>query len=65
MASAWIEHVKKVAKQKGIKYNEALKVAGASYKKADKSKPAKKSADKKGKKDKKAMMEEEKSKKKK
>ena len=36
MASSWIDHVKKVAKQKGIKYNEALKVAGASYKKKDK-----------------------------
>ena len=31
MASDWINYVKKVAKEKGIKYNEALKVAGASY----------------------------------
>ena len=29
----WIAHVKKVAKQKGIKYGEALKVASKSYKK--------------------------------
>lgn len=32
MASTWIEHVKAVAKKKGIKYNEALKVASASWK---------------------------------
>lgn len=31
--SSWITHVKKVAKEKGIKYNEALKVAGKTYKK--------------------------------
>ena len=31
MASEWINFVKKVAKDKGIKYNEALKVAGALY----------------------------------
>ena len=31
MASDWINFVKKVAKDKGIKYNEALKVAGALY----------------------------------
>ena len=30
---SWISHVKKVAKQKGIKYGEALKVASKSYKK--------------------------------
>ena len=32
MASAWIEHVKKVAKQKKIPYKEAMSVAKASYK---------------------------------
>ena len=32
MATTWIEHVKAVAKKKGIKYNEALKVASASWK---------------------------------
>ena len=32
-ASGWIAHVKKVAKQKGIKYGEALKVASKTYKK--------------------------------
>lgn len=37
MVSSWIEHVKKVASQKKITYKEALKVAGASYKKVDKS----------------------------
>jgi hypothetical protein len=31
--SSWIAHVKKVAADKGIPYNQALKVAGASYKK--------------------------------
>ena len=31
--SPWIAHVKKVAADKGIPYNQALKVAGASYKK--------------------------------
>ena len=31
--SPWITHVKKVAAQQGIPYNQALKVAGASYKK--------------------------------
>jgi hypothetical protein len=30
--SAWINHVKKVAKAKGISYSEALSVAGKSYK---------------------------------
>ena len=33
MASGWIEHVKKVAKDKGISYKEALKVASKTYKK--------------------------------
>jgi hypothetical protein len=33
MASAWINHVKSVAKAKGIKFGEALKVAGKTYKK--------------------------------
>ncbi len=32
-SSAWINHVKAYAKQHGIKYNEALKKAGATYKK--------------------------------
>lgn len=32
-SSAWINHVKAYAKQHGIKYNEALKRAGATYKK--------------------------------
>jgi len=31
--SPWIAHVKKVAAEQGIPYNQALKVAGASYKK--------------------------------
>lgn len=31
--SAWIDHVKKVAKDKGISYKEALKVASKTYKK--------------------------------
>ncbi len=30
--SAWIDHVKKVSKEKGITYKEALKVAGETYK---------------------------------
>jgi hypothetical protein len=32
MASEWIEHVKKVSKQKKITYKEAMKVAKATYK---------------------------------
>ena len=32
-SSAWIEHVKKVAKTKGISYAQALKVAKETYKK--------------------------------
>lgn len=32
MASEWIEHVKKVAKQKKITYKEAMKVAKSTYK---------------------------------
>tara|TARA_R110002012_G_scaffold37498_4_gene104935 strand:+ start:274 stop:531 length:258 start_codon:yes stop_codon:yes gene_type:complete len=39
MASQWITHVKKVSKEKGIPYNEALKVAGKTFKKKDE-KPA-------------------------
>jgi hypothetical protein len=31
--SPWIAHVKSVAKEKNISYKEALKVAGATYKK--------------------------------
>ena len=46
MASEWIEHVKKVAKQKKISYKEAMKVAKATYKpkgkKDDKKKKPKK-----------------------
>ena len=30
--SAWIEHVRKVAKEKGITYKEAMKVASKTYK---------------------------------
>ena len=33
MASDWINHVKKVSKEKEIPYGEALKVAKFSYKK--------------------------------
>lgn len=32
-ASSWVDHVKKVAAERGIKYSEALKVAGETYKK--------------------------------
>jgi hypothetical protein len=32
-AGSWINHVKQVAKTKGISYKEALKVASKSYKK--------------------------------
>tara|TARA_R110000824_G_scaffold302492_6_gene490281 strand:- start:265 stop:459 length:195 start_codon:yes stop_codon:yes gene_type:complete len=32
MPSAWIDHVKKVAKDKKIPYNQALKVAGTTWK---------------------------------
>lgn len=32
-ATGWIAHVKKVAKEKGIKYGQALKVASKTYKK--------------------------------
>jgi len=38
MASAWITHVKKYAEDNNIKYGEALKKAGASYKKGSPSK---------------------------
>ena len=31
--TAWTEHVKRVAKQRGISYGEAMKVASSSYKK--------------------------------
>jgi len=33
--SSWTDHVKKVAKEKGISYKEALKVASATYKKEE------------------------------
>ena len=42
--SAWTDHVKKVSKEKGISYKEALMVAGETYKKPEKkavSKPKK------------------------
>lgn len=32
-ASPWITHCKKVAKEKGISYKEAMKIAKQSYKK--------------------------------
>ena len=54
MASLWIIHVKKVAKQKGISYKEAMKVAKSSYK--PKGKKVEKKDDKK-KKSKKEMKE--------
>tara|TARA_R110000772_G_scaffold649_1_gene2222 strand:+ start:59 stop:235 length:177 start_codon:yes stop_codon:yes gene_type:complete len=41
MASAWIEHVKKVSKDKKISYKEAMKVAKASYKPKEKAPKAK------------------------
>lgn len=46
--SAWINHVKKVAKAKGIPYNEALSVASKSYKgkASSKSAPKRKSKSK-------------------
>ena len=34
MASDWINHVKKYAKENGIKYGEALSKAGATFKKS-------------------------------
>lgn len=57
MASAWIEHVKKVAKQKKISYKEAMSVAKASYKgaSAKASTKAKPKAKAKAKKEKKEM----------
>ena len=46
MASAWIEHVKKYAKQNKVSYKEAMSKAKATYKggakKDDKKKPVKK-----------------------
>ena len=41
MASSWIEHVKKYAKDNNLKYNEALKKAGATFKKGSPSKTMK------------------------
>lgn len=55
MASEWIIHVKKVAKQKGISYKEAMKVAKATYK--PKGKKVEKKDDKKKKMTKKEMKE--------
>jgi len=37
--SAWTDHVKKVSKEKGISYKDALKVASKTYKKQPKSEP--------------------------
>jgi hypothetical protein len=34
MASEWIEHVKKYAKENGIKYGDALKKASATFRKS-------------------------------
>jgi len=39
MASEWIEHVKKYAKENGIKYGEALSKAGATFKKTPMASP--------------------------
>jgi len=64
MASAWIEHVKKYAKQNKVSYKEAMSKAKASYKggakKDDKKKPVKKDMKEKKmtKKEKKKMEEE-------
>ena len=41
---SWIDFVKKVAKDKGIKYNEALKVASAEYHKEKGTSPKPKKA---------------------
>lgn len=41
MVSAWISHVQKYAKDNNVKYSEALKKAGASYKKGSPSKTMK------------------------
>jgi len=57
MASEWIEHVKKVAKQKGISYKESMKVAKASYKPKGKKVEKKDDKKKKGKKEMKEMEE--------
>ena len=34
MANAWIQHVKKYAKSKGVSYGVAMKAAKATYKKS-------------------------------
>ena len=47
MASSWIDHVKKVAKEKKISYKEALKIAGKTFKKKDEKKEEKKDMKKK------------------
>tara|TARA_R110000796_G_scaffold52370_7_gene123378 strand:+ start:485 stop:667 length:183 start_codon:yes stop_codon:yes gene_type:complete len=54
--SEWIDHVKKVAKQKGISYKEAMKVAKSTYKPKGK-KDDKKKVEKKKKMSKKEMKE--------
>ncbi len=46
MVNSWIAHIKSVAKAKGIKYNEAMKIAGKTYK-GGKSAPVKKGGKKK------------------
>ncbi len=57
MVNSWIAHIKSVAKAKGIKYNEAMKIAGKTYKGA-KSEAPKKGKKAKGKKAKDDDMEE-------
>ena len=62
--SEWIDHVKKVAKQKNISYKEAMSVAKASYKPKGKKAPVKGKAKEKKmtKKEMKAMEEKDKKK---
>ncbi len=55
--SEWIDHVKKVAKQKGISYKEAMKVAKSTYKPKGKKVEKKDDKKKKGKKEMKEMEE--------
>mgnify|MGYP006395595767 CR=1 FL=1 len=42
MANAWIQHVKKYAKSKGVSYGVAMKAAKATYKKSGAKKKSKK-----------------------
>ena len=48
MANAWIQHVKKYAKSKGVSYGVAMKAAKATYKKSGGAKKKAKSKDRKG-----------------